>query len=122
MGLPDAAGYRDGRYRPALRGVPTTTSGSSVDPRPWPRRLRQWPFLGVLAGVVAGLLIVAADRFRLGSALVAMSLVGGAVLRGVLPTREAGLLVVRSRAVDVLALGGLGVGLGLLTVVVPPPS
>jgi hypothetical protein len=107
---------------PRYRGVPTTTSGSPHDPRPWPRRLRQWPFLGVLAGVVAGLLIVAADRFRLGSALVAMSLVGGAVLRGVLPTPEAGLLVVRSRALDVLALSGLGVGLGLLTIVVPPPS
>lgn len=97
-------------------------SGLPVDPQPQPRRLREWPFLLVLCGVLAGLAVVAADRFRVGSGVLTASVLVAAVLRVVLPERDAGLLVVRSRAVDVLVLGVLGAGLAVLTVVVPPPS
>ncbi len=43
----------------------------------------------------------------------------GALLRLVLPPRQAGMLVVRSRGVDVALLAGLGLALLLLAAVVP---
>jgi hypothetical protein len=39
-----------------------------------------------------------------------------------LPAREAGLLAVRSRVIDVLTLGGLGAALLFFALIVPPPS
>lgn len=53
----------------------------------------------------------------------AMAIGGAAVLaalfRAVLPTREAGLLAVRSRPFDVLLLGGVGAAVVALAYVVP---
>jgi hypothetical protein len=39
-----------------------------------------------------------------------------------LPGREAGFLVVRSRRVDLIVLGILGLGLGIFSLWVPAPS
>ena len=84
---------------------------------------RQWPFLLVLAGVLAGLaVVVLLDRFRRGSILMAGAVVFGAWLRALLPPEKAGLLQVRTRAFDVLTLVVLGVGLTVLALIVPPPS
>ncbi|RJK95489.1 DUF3017 domain-containing protein [Vallicoccus soli] len=84
--------------------------------------MREWPAALVLGSVLAGLVVVAADRFRPGSALLAASLLLAAVLRAVLPERRAGLLAVRGRVVDVAVLAAIGAGLVVLTVVVPPPA
>ena len=93
-----------------------------VVPRPAPRRFGELPFLLVLAGVALGLLVVGLHHFKRGSVLIAGALLVAAVLRLVLPERQAGLLVVRSRPFDVLSLAGLGAGVALIAVVVPPPS
>ena len=45
-----------------------------------------------------------------------------AFLRLLLPDADAGMLVVRSRKVDVLILGVLGIGLTVFTFWVPAPS
>jgi len=93
-----------------------------VDPAPASRRWREWPITLVLACVVLSLLVVAANHFRRGSVLLAASVLLATGLRLVLPARQAGLLAVRSRLLDVIALGGLGGGLMVLALVVPPPS
>lgn len=83
------------------------------------RRVREWPLLLVLAVAVIGLVIAALADFRTGSLVVAIALLLAAALRVVLPQRDAGLLAVRRRSVDVLTLGLLGTALGFLAFVVP---
>ncbi len=80
---------------------------------------KEWPLTLVVVGFLAGLAVVATNHFRRGGVLAGAAVLAGAVLRLVLPTRTAGLLAVRSRALDVLALGLLGVGLVALTLAVP---
>ena len=83
---------------------------------------RQWPLLSVLLGIVVAMSFVAMDRFRVGSVLLALSVIAAFVLRLVLPGDAVGLLAVRRRSVDLVVLGVLAVGLGLLSLWVPPPS
>jgi len=66
-----------------------------------------------------GLVIAALADFRTGSLVVAIALLLASALRIVLPQRDAGLLAVRRRWVDVLTLGLLGTALGILAFVVP---
>ena len=82
---------------------------------------RQWPILVVLTGVVIALALVSLDYFRRGSVVLAGSVLLAAFLRLLLPDREAGLLVVRSRRVDVAVLGVLGALLAVFAFWVPPP-
>jgi hypothetical protein len=83
--------------------------------------IRQWPLLLVLTGGVSALLVVALDGFRLGCSLLGASVLFAAVARTVLPARRVGLLVVRSRAFDVLVLAAMGAALVVLAAVVPGP-
>lgn len=96
--------------------------GNPMDDEPLVDRVRdQWPLALVFVGVGAGLIIVALGPFRLGSVLVGTSVVFGAFLRAFLPRDTAGLLVVRSRTVDVTIMAVMGVALTLVAVLVPPP-
>lgn len=72
-------------------------------------------FVTALAGVVVSV----TAGFRVGVGLVGVAALLAALLRGVL-AGAAGLLVVRSRWLDVLVTGALGVGLVVLAAVVPP--
>ncbi len=90
-----------------------------------PRRRRwwaQWPLVVVLAGVVASLAVVALDRFRVGSLMLAASLVLAFILRLVLPADRAGMLAVRSKRVDLIVLGTLAAALVVFALWVPPPA
>ena len=82
----------------------------------------QWPLTVVLLGLVGSLLVVADDHFRRGSVLFAGFVVGAFFLRLFLPERDAGWLAVRSRGVDLLCLGFLGISLSVFALIVPPPS
>lgn len=82
----------------------------------------QWPLMLVLVGLLVSLGVVAADHFRRGSVLFAGFVVGAFFLRLFLPERDAGWLAVRSKGVDLLCLGFLGVGLSVFALIVPPPS
>jgi hypothetical protein len=98
-----------------------TTDGDNVRDlraRGW---WRQWPLLVVLLGVLVALVLVGLDFFRRGSIVLAGSVLLAAFLRLLLPDREAGLLVVRSRRVDVAVLGALGALLAAFAFWVPPP-
>jgi hypothetical protein len=84
--------------------------------------IAQWPITLVLTGVAISMLMIAMDYFRRGSIVLSASVLLAAFLRLLLPDADAGMLVVRSRKVDVLTLGVLGVGLTIFTFWVPPPS
>ena len=96
--------------------------GNPMDDEPFVDRVRdQWPLALVLLGVAAGLAIVALGPFRAGSVVIGAAVLFGTFLRALLPERTAGLLVVRSRSVDVTVMGGLGLALTVLAFIVPPP-
>ena len=80
---------------------------------------RQWPLLLVLALVAAGLVTVVVDGFRPGTVIVASAVLLAAVFRLVFPSRIVGLLVLRSRAMDVVTLTILGVSALVLALIVP---
>ncbi|KOT98632.1 membrane protein [Streptomyces sp. NRRL F-5755] len=93
-------------------GGARTAPGSASPPA------RQWPLLAVMGGVALGLFIVALGGFRIGTLLIGLSLLGGAVLRRVLP--KVGMLAVRSRFTDMATYGGLGVAIVLLALMAQP--
>jgi hypothetical protein len=103
-------------------GAHDAVPGPAPRPTPQPRRLREWPIIAVLGALALSLTVVAANHFRRGTVLLALSVLFAAGLRAMLPAREAGLLAVRSRAADLVVLGGLGLGLLALALLVPPPS
>jgi hypothetical protein len=74
----------------------------------------------VLGGGVVGLGLVALDHFRIGCLILGISVLFAALARLVLPARRVGLLVVRSRAFDVLVLSSMGTALVVFSIIVPP--
>lgn len=90
--------------------------------RPRPRGWRsQWPLGLVLIGVAVSMVLIAVDAFRIGAVLLSASVLLAAFLRLLLPDGEAGMLVVRSRRVDVAILISLGIGLSILSFWIPTP-
>jgi hypothetical protein len=67
------------------------------------------PWLLLVAGSTAAVVLVCLGQLRQGADVLAGTLVVTAVLRAVLPARLAGAVAVRSRFVDVLLLGGAAV-------------
>ncbi|WP_338699684.1 DUF3017 domain-containing protein [Streptomyces sp. Q6] len=92
--------------------------GGRAAPSDAPAPARQWPLIAVLAVTGVGLLITALDHFRAGCLLIGAALLGGAVLRWVLP--GVGMLAVRSRFTDMITYGILGLAIVLLTMMAQP--
>jgi len=88
---------------------------------PVSRSLRLGPLLVVLIGVALGLVVavIGEQTWRLGCLIIGTSLLVGAVIRGALPGREAGLLQIRSRPFDITVLVLGGIAIIALSVVVP---
>ena len=78
---------------------------------------RQWPLLAVCSGVLIGLLITVAE-FRSGTLIIGLSLIGGAVMRWVMP--NVGMLAVRSVYTDVVTYGFLGLSIVALAMMAQP--
>ncbi|WP_230396533.1 DUF3017 domain-containing protein [Streptomyces blattellae] len=121
VSAPDA----EGRARRATRRFPLFTrdtarpeGGGRAAGGDAPAPARQWPMLAVLSLVGAGLLLTAMDAFRIGTMLIGVALIGGAVLRFVLP--GVGMLAVRSRFTDITTYGVLGLAIVLLALMVQP--
>ena len=83
--------------------------------------VRQLPLLAVLVAVAVGLLVVTFDHWRRGIVIVGLALIGGAVLRLLLPVRRVGFLAVRSRPVDVVLMAGTGLALTVIVLTIPYP-
>jgi hypothetical protein len=79
------------------------------------------PLVVVVTIVGAGVLIAALRHARIGMFVVCAGVGLGALLRLVLSPRNAGLLVVRKRQLDVAVLAGLAIALGVLAAVTPFP-
>jgi Protein of unknown function (DUF3017) len=79
--------------------------------------LQELPLALVISGVGLGLVVIALHHFRWGNLVIAGSLLAGALLRLVLPTRRAGLLAVRARFTDVVTMVVMGVGLLVLALI-----
>jgi Protein of unknown function (DUF3017) len=83
------------------------------------RSLPELPLAAVLLVCALGLLVVYLHHFRLGSLVIACGVLLASALRLSVSARRAGLLVVRSRALDVTVLAALGVAVLVLALVVP---
>jgi hypothetical protein len=81
--------------------------------------LRQLPLLAVLVLVALGLLVVTIGHWRQGLTIIGIALVGGAVLRLLLPERRVGFLAVRTRPTDVVLMAGAGVALTVIALMLP---
>ncbi len=76
-------------------------------------------YLLVLALSGVGIAIVWGGDWRLGIRFLAAGLCFAALLRLVLPARDAGMLAVRNRFFDALLLGGLGAAMFFLVTTIP---
>ncbi|WP_405890143.1 DUF3017 domain-containing protein [Streptomyces sp. NBC_00133] len=111
------------RRPPALtRDTARPEGGGRAAPGDASAPARQWPLLTVLGLAGLGLVIVAsdgfADAFRIGTILIGVALITGAVMRRVLPS--VGMLAVRSRFTDMVTYGLLGTLIVLLALVTQP--
>ena len=104
---------------------PTDVPAESAEPagRRYPSTIGGACYLVVLAASTVGLWITSRGDWRLGVRWIAASLVVAAALRLLLPVREAGMLAVRRRSIDVTLLAVVGVALFVLSVSIPdqPP-
>ncbi len=82
------------------------------------RRDRYGPLLIVILVGSVGLLLMLVD-FWLGTLVLAASALTALILRAVLPTRRAGLLVVRTRTIDLVTLSVLAASLVVLALITP---
>ncbi|MFB7711330.1 DUF3017 domain-containing protein [Streptomyces sp. NPDC056105] len=121
VSAPDA----EGKPRRVSRRFPLFTrdtarpeGGGRAAPGDAPAPARQWPILAVISLVGLGLLLTAFDVFRVGTLVIGVALIGGAVLRWTLPS--VGMLAVRSRFTDMVTYGFLGVVIVLLALMVQP--
>jgi hypothetical protein len=90
-----------------------------AEERKYPSTIGGVFYLLVLAAGGAGIAIVWTGDWRLGIRLLAVGLGAAALLRLVLPKRDAGMLAVRSRLFDVVLLGGFCAALFFLAQTIP---
>jgi hypothetical protein len=76
------------------------------------------PVILVLLIAAAGMVRVLTQHWREGAALIGGALLVAAVLRVMLPADRAGLLAIRSRAIDVACYTGFGLVMGVLAVTI----
>lgn len=89
------------------------------DERRYPSTIGGALYIVVLIVTAVGIWIVSSGDWRVGIRWVAGALIGAAVLRLVLPRRDAGMLAVRHRIVDIVLLGGVGGALIFLANTIP---
>ncbi|WP_459984672.1 DUF3017 domain-containing protein [Nocardioides sp. AN3] len=94
-------------------------SGTAGAERRYPSTIGGACYLAVLAVVVLGLVVTATGHWRGGVHLIAGALVAAAAFRLVLPSRDAGMLAVRSRALDCVLLAVMGIALWILAGTIP---
>lgn len=114
---------------PTGSGVPTSEPAGptteSIGPdgpdgkRRYPSTIGGACYLVILAITIVGLAVVGAGHWRGGLHAIAAALVAGAVVRFVLPQRDAGMLAVRARWIDCTMLGVLGILLWVLASTTP---
>jgi hypothetical protein len=92
---------------------------SDPEPRRHPSTIGGLFYLVVLAVTGVGIVISWTGDWRLGVKWIGAALVLGAVVRLVLPRRDAGMLAVRNRVVDAVMLSGVGAAVIFLSESIP---
>ncbi len=87
--------------------------------RSYPSTIGGLFYLMVLLATAVGITVVSAYDWRLGVRVISGGLAGAALLRLLLPQRDAGMLAVRHRLIDVLLLAGVGAALFFLAGSIP---
>lgn len=87
--------------------------------RRYPSTIGGFFYLAILVTAITGVGIAANGEWRLGVRLLAGSLAAAAILRLLLPRRDAGMLAVRHRLLDVTVLVLLSVSIFLLAAGIP---
>jgi len=90
-----------------------------VDRRRYPRTIGGMFYIVVLAATMTGIVIVWTGNWRVGTRWIAGALLFAALIRLVLPARDAGMLAVRHRLLDCLLLAGVGGILIFLAATIP---
>ena len=98
---------------------PTARAVDDRAPRRYPSTIGGMFYLVMLAVATGGLVVVVLDDWRIGVRLVGGALVFGSVVRLVLPSRDAGMLAVRSKLLDAVLLSGLGIAIFVLAATIP---
>jgi len=92
---------------------------SEPEPRRHPSTIGGLFYLVVVAITAVGIVISWTGDWRLGVKWIGAALILGAVVRLVLPRRDAGMLAVRNRAVDAVMLSAVGATVIFLTESIP---
>lgn len=100
-------------------GSAAPESGRNIPEVAGDENLSPWALLVVLIFVAAGVVLVAMHHWRRGSVMIGGAVGLAALLRLLLPTRLAGLLVVRSKSFDVISCGLIGAAIMILGMIVP---
>lgn len=89
------------------------------DVRRYPSTIGGAFYLLVLAASTVGMVVVVVGSWRTGVRWIGAALVVGSLVRLVLPSRDAGMLAVRSKWLDALMLSSVGAALFLLAATIP---
>ena len=89
------------------------------EPRRYPSTIGGAFYLLVLAGTVAGLVLVVTRDWRLGIQVCGSAMILAALVRLVLRERDAGMLAVRNRFIDAFWLIAMGAAMITLAVTIP---
>lgn len=103
---------------PEVREAPIAPP-AVVTERRYPSTIGGAIYIAVLIAAGVGVALVVSDDWRLGVRVIAGALAGAAAVRLVLPQRDAGMLAVRHRFIDVLMLAGVAIALFVLTGSIP---
>ena len=130
--LPDDSDQADGGQLVPPESVPPISAedlvdGDHPDDRPpgepeerrYPSTIGGAFYLLVLLVTVAGLAVAALSDWRVGIRMLGGALLLASAVRVVLSPRDAGMLAVRHKALDVFMLAGLGVALIFLATSIP---
>jgi hypothetical protein len=100
--------------------APAESSAIEEEPRRYPSTIGGAFYLSILVVAAVAMVIAVRTDWRLGIQLLGGALLIGAILRLLLANRDAGMLAVRNRFIDVVLLTGAGVGLLVLASSIPP--
>lgn len=113
---------------PAPEDVPPVSAERLVDgeiavgpdtPRRYPSTIGGAFYIAVLIVAGAGIVVVATGDWRLGVSILGGAMVFAALMRLILPSRDAGMLAVRSAWLDIVLLSGAGAALIVLAQTIP---
>ena len=89
------------------------------EPRRYPSTIGGAFYISILIAAGTALVVAARDDWRLGVQILGGAVLVAALLRLILATRDAGMLAVRHRAIDVFLLTSAGVALVVLAGAIP---